>query len=242
MSAAPAPRPERVLVTGASRGIGRAVALRLASSGRLVIGVARDEERLEALRSAEPSIAVLAADLSDPVQLRSVVARGVSALGGLDALVSCASFAAHQPLHEVDEDQLAAQFAIDVRAPLILARDLAAHLREEGRPGAIVTVSSTLALQGASGTSVYSACKGALVSMTRALAVELAPDVRVSCVVPGGVDTDMVRGREEALAALHPLGRLATADEIAGAIVFALDAPFVTGSLLVIDGGLTAGR
>ena len=101
------------------------------------------------------------------------------------------------------------------------------------------------ALQGVAGTSVYAATKGAIVALARTLAIDLAPRVRVSCIAPGAVDTEMIRAprSEESLrelAALHPVGRIGTADEIAEAAEYLLEARFATGTQLVLDGGLTA--
>lgn len=234
-------RPERVIVTGASRGIGRVLAERLLAEGRRVALVARDTAALEALARGSGGRAVaIPADLADPAEVARVVPRALEALGEVDGLVACAGIAEHRPLQAIDAAQIDAHFAVNARAPLLLARDVAAHLRARASEGAIVLVASSVALGGVPGTSVYAASKGALIAATRALAVELAPAIRVACVAPGGTDTDMVRGRKEALASEHPLGRLAEPAEIAAALAFLLDAPFATGTILAIDGGQSA--
>lgn len=220
----------RVLVTGASRGIGRAVADRLAAEGRQVVAMSRRPD-------AEGPLAI-ACDLSTVEGARAAVPRAIEALGGLDAFVHCAGIADHRALADVDETQIDAHLRVHVRAPLILARDLARHLA--GRPGSIVLLASTLALQGVAGTLAYGASKGAVIAMTRTLAVELAPHVRVNCVAPGVVATDMIGARAADLAAIHPLGRVGDPDEIASTIAHVLDAGFMTGSIVTIDGGLTA--
>jgi NAD(P)-dependent dehydrogenase (short-subunit alcohol dehydrogenase family) len=253
--------PRRVLVTGASRGIGRAVAERLLNEGREVVLVARDEARLAAVAAAAPErAAVVVADLAaEP----DVVERAAAPFGGLDGLVHAAGVAPHAPLEGIEEAHLDAAHALHVRAPLRMSQALARHLREAGRPGAMVHVASTLGLRPAAGTLVYSATKAALIAMARALALELAADgIRVNAVAPGVVDTDMVRAprlapgepeprgeaREarvaaqlEALRALHPLGRLGRPGDVAEAVRYLLDADWVTGSVLTVDGGLTAG-
>ncbi|AKF05820.1 SDR family NAD(P)-dependent oxidoreductase [Sandaracinus amylolyticus] len=237
---------ESVIVTGASRGIGRATAERLIASGRRVAAVARDARALDALVAGSGGRAVaIDADLASPDALRTVVPRAIEALGDVDALVSCAGIAKHRPLAAIDEALFDEHVALNVRAPLFLSRDLARHLDARDASGAIVHLASTLALQGVAGTSVYAATKGAIVALARTLAIELAPRVRVSCIAPGAVDTEMIRAprSEESLrelAALHPVGRIGTADEIAEAAEYLLEARFATGTLLVLDGGLTA--
>ncbi len=244
-------RPERVLVTGASRGIGRALAERLIAEGRRVVAVARAPIDL----GCEVVLADLAAD-------PDVMSRACAPYGGLDALVHAAGVAPHAPLEAITDAELEAVFDLHVRAALRLTQGLAAHLRSEGRTGSIVHVASTLGLRPAAGTIAYSASKAALIALTKAAALELAPDgIRVNALAPGLVDTDMVRalrlapgepmpsGEEHArrldaqlaaMRALHPLGRLGTPEEVADAIVYLLDAAWATGSVLTIDGGLTA--
>lgn len=234
------------IVTGASRGIGRAVAERLLAEGRRVAAVARDRRALDALVASSGGRAIaIEADLASPDALRGVLPAAIEAFGEVDALVACAGVARHRPLAAVDEALFDEHFALNVRAPLLLSRDLARHLDERDAEGAIVHLASTLALQGVPHTSVYAATKGAIVALARTLAIELAPRVRVSCVAPGAVDTEMIRAprSEEALrdlAALHPVGRIGRPEEIADAVLYLLEARFATGTLLVLDGGLTA--
>lgn len=247
-------KPERVLVTGASRGIGAAVVARLVAEGRKVVAVTRAGTPLAS------GAAVVRADLAVE---SDVIERACRVHGGLDGLVHAAGVAAHAPLEAITEAQLEDVFAIHVRAALRLTQGLVAHLRESGRPGSIVHVASTLGLRPAAGTIAYSASKAAMIAMTKAAALELGPaQIRVNAVAPGLVDTDMTRtlrlapgepmptGAEhaqrleaqlEAMRALHPLGRLGTAEEVADAIVYLLDAEWATGGVLTIDGGLTAG-
>jgi NAD(P)-dependent dehydrogenase (short-subunit alcohol dehydrogenase family) len=252
----------RVLVTGASRGIGRAVVERLLERGATVAVVGRSEEALVQLARRDPSrVTVLVGDLAEPTQRRRMVERAAAELSGLDGLVGSAGIALHQRVGAIDEATIAAQLAVNLVAPLLLAQDAAAVMRAQGTGGAIVHVSSTLAVQPAPGTAVYGAAKAALNAVTRSLAGELAEDrIRVNAVLPGVVDTDMVReprlapGEEpptgatrerrvqaqlEALRELHPLGRLGKPADIADAVVHLLDAEWTTGSLMLVDGGLT---
>jgi NAD(P)-dependent dehydrogenase (short-subunit alcohol dehydrogenase family) len=161
-------------------------------------------------------------------------------------------------IEAVLEAELRAGLELNLVAPYLLAQDASAAMKEAG--GAIVLVASTLAFSPAPSTSVYSAAKGGLVALARSLAVELAPAIRVNAVAPGVIDTDMVRvprlrpgepepsgaardarvtAELEALRALHPAGRLGRPEEVAGGVLYLLDAAFVTGTVLTIDGGLT---
>jgi NAD(P)-dependent dehydrogenase (short-subunit alcohol dehydrogenase family) len=243
-----------VLVTGASRGIGRAVARRLLDEGREVVLVLRHGV------ASDLDAPVVRADLTVD---RDVVARACEPFGGLDAIVHAAGVAPHAPLEAITEAQLERVWSLHVVASLRLTQDLAAHLRAEKRPGSIVHVASTLAFRPAPTTIAYAASKAALIAMAKGAALELAPDrIRVNVVAPGIVDTDMVRalrlapgepvpqGDEharrveaqlEAMRRMHPLGRLGEPREIADAVVYLLDAEWVTGTVLTIDGGLTAG-
>ncbi len=247
-----------VIVTGATRGIGRAAVEAILAQGGRVVAVARDEDALRTLAKADPSrVRAVAADLADLDGLEAVARRAIDAFGRVDGLVNCAGIAIYEEVGAIGLASIDAQLRVNLVAPLLLSQSVAEHLR--GRGGAIVNVSSTLSERVATSTAVYAATKAALNALTRALALELAPvGVRVNAVLPGGVDTDMLRaprlrpgeslkpdelGRHvdeqlAALAALHPLGRLGTPAEVAAVIVHALDQTWQTGSLLTIDGGL----
>lgn len=225
-----------ILVAGASRGIGRAVAERLLDAGRPVVVCGRDEAALRALAAARSNAHVLAWDLARDAG--PAIEAAAALAGDLAGYVHAAGVARHAPLAEITLDELDAMHRLHVVAPLAMAQAFA----RRGRPGSIVHVSSTLGLRPARGRVAYAATKAALCSLTRSLALELADQgVRVNAVAPGVVPTDMTRGLDlDALAALHPLG-LGTPDDVARAIVFLLDAAWVTGTILTVDGGLTAG-
>lgn len=246
----------RVLVTGASRGIGRAVAERLVSAGRPVTAVARDASRLAMLDGANP----LVWDLQSPEGLVEEAWRRFGAFG---AVVHAAGLAEHRALEGITAPQLERAMGLHVAAPLQLMQAWTALLRQERMGGSAVFLSSTLASRPAPTTAVYAASKAALEAMVRVWAQELAAEgIRVNAVAPGVVDTDMVRvlrlapgepmppeperaRRIEqqlgALASLHPLGRLGTPDEVASTVVHTLDAAWMTGSVVTVDGGLSAG-
>jgi NAD(P)-dependent dehydrogenase (short-subunit alcohol dehydrogenase family) len=239
---APAPEPTmRVLVTGASGGIGRAVVKALSARGAAVLAQGRSGRALEALANEAPGTVALPCELLRPIEQRALVRDAWEILGGLDALVQCAGMAKHQPALEIDPRTLEETFALNTFVPILLAREFASTLIKHRREGAIVSVSSTLASRPAPNTLVYAASKAALDQAMRTLALELAPKaIRVSVVSPGIVATPMVGGRDAAhLLALHPIGRLGTPEEVAQAILYLLEARWATGTVLVLDGGLT---
>ena len=249
----------RVIVTGATRGIGRAVVDAILARGGRVVAIARSRAALRALEAASPErVRGIPVDLMDADRLGPVADQAVDAFGGVDGLINCAGVACYEGVGEITVGSVEAQLRVNLVAPLLLCQAVA--LRMGGRGGSIVNVSSTLSERAAALTSVYAATKAGLNALTRGLALELAPDrIRVNAVLPGGVDTDMLRAprtrpgeslepeavaaRVEAqlagLAALHPLGRLGTPEEVAEVIVAVLDREWQTGSLVTIDGGLS---
>jgi NAD(P)-dependent dehydrogenase (short-subunit alcohol dehydrogenase family) len=248
-----------VIVTGATRGIGRATVDAILARGGKVVAIARDERALGMLEaSATDRIRAVAMDLSDVARIPGAAQRATDAFGSVDGLVNCAGIARYEPVVAVGLESIEAQLRVNLIAPLLLSQAVAKHLR--GRGGSIVNVSSTLSEHVAQTAVVYAATKAALNTLTKGLALELAPaGVRVNAVLPGGVDTDMLRtprlrpgesltaeeleqrveSQLEALAALHPLGRLGKPEEVAAVIVQVLDQTWQTGSLVTIDGGLS---
>lgn len=243
------------LVTGATRGIGRAVCERLIAAGRTVIATGRDAARLAELSTQYGArVVTLEADLSAPGAWAELLDR-VERVGPLAELVSNAGVVRYAPVGSVSEADLRAQLELDFVVPYLMSQRVGGAMRARGG-GAIVHIASTLGLRPSFDTSAYAASKAALIAATQAFALELAPSVRVNAVAPGIVDTEMVRvlrqvpanedEREERLkqqldsfAQLHPLRRMGTPDEVARAVEYLLDARWVTGTVLTVDGGVS---
>jgi 3-oxoacyl-[acyl-carrier protein] reductase len=246
------------LVTGATRGIGLAVCEALLAEGRRVVASGRDGAQLMALEARHPEqLLAVRCDLAQPGAWAELLERVAGLVGAVDELVLSAGLVCYTAAGEITEAELRAQHELNFVVPFLITQQLGRQMRERGG-GAIVHLASTLGLRPARGTAAYAASKAALISATRSFALELAPEVRVNAVAPGVVDTQMVRvlrapqgdGIERAVAleaqlaqlrALHPLGRLGTPEEIAEAVLYLLDARWVTGAVLTVDGGLTAG-
>jgi len=241
------------LVTGASSGIGRAVVERLVEAGRTVIASGRNGEALDALASRYPGrVSSLPCDLAQAGQAEALCARAVRAAGALHEVVYAAGIVHYAPVGQVSEAQLRAQLEVNFVSAFMLGQRAGVQLAQQGG-GSMVFVASTLGERPAKLTSAYAASKAALIGMARAFALELAPRVRVNVVSPGIVDTPMVRvSRDGApldaagmdahlsrLSQLHPMGRLGTPEEVAASVLFALEAPWMTGSVLTIDGGVS---
>ena len=239
-----------VLVTGAARGIGAAVARRLAEEGGRVFVTDRDgteaERTAAALRQLGLEAESFACDVADRTAVEMAVAHTVAAFGSLDVLVNCAAHCSPDTLlFESDSDE---DWAVDLDITLTGAyrccRAAMPWLTAAGG-GAIVSIGSVNGLQDF-GNHAYSAAKAGLGSLTRTLAGHAAArGVRVNLVVPGTVRTSAWEGRDDELDAvrdLYPLGRVGEPEDIAAAVAFLAshDAAWITGTTLVVDGGLTA--
>ena len=235
------------LVTGASRGIGAAIARALDGAGARVALAARSRDQLEAVASELTNApVVLVTDLADPAAAAALAARALDALGRVDVLVNNAAVAHRSPTVDIDGELVDRLFAVNVRAPLLLVAALIPGMTECGG-GSIVNLSSVSGVVGTPNRAPYAATKGAIDAATRSLAIELGPaGIRVNSVAPGVVDTDLwarnklVPGVVEQVEAQTPLRRWAVPDDIADVVVFlASDAArFVTGETLSADGGM----
>jgi NAD(P)-dependent dehydrogenase (short-subunit alcohol dehydrogenase family) len=236
------------LVTGAGRGLGRAVAMRLLEHGAAVAAVDIDGEALSALAvQAGPgtSIHILPADLADAGTAESLVPLTVQAFGGIDILVNNAAILCRKPLEDVSIEDFDRVIAVNLRAPFLLARAALREMRPR-RWGRIVNVSSIAARTGGSSDVFpYAASKGGLVALTKALAKSAAPDnVLVSTVLPAGIDTPMVaQGYDteglEQIKTQIPIGRLSQPEEIAEAVLWLASeaSSYVAGASFDVNGG-----
>jgi meso-butanediol dehydrogenase / (S,S)-butanediol dehydrogenase / diacetyl reductase len=243
------------LVTGAGHGIGRATALRLALEGARVAVVDLDGEKADetasllAARGAEG--AAWRADVSDPDAVATVVDAVAARWGRIDILHSNAGVLLPGTAVDARLEDWDRTFAVNVRAMFLLARAVIPLMREAGG-GAIVNTASTAGLLGEAGIAAYCASKGAVVNLTRQLAVDFAGDgIRVNCVCPGWIDSGFnqpvlegISDEElaEAIERSVPLRRQGAPEEIAATVAFLVsdDASYLTGQAIAVDGGFTA--
>ena len=239
----------RALVTGGSRGIGAATARLLAQSGaQVVVGyrsrMADASRVVEELRAFGVRAEAFGADISTREGAESLVAETLRVFGGLDLFVGNAGIwpAEEVPLTEMDDDRWLRTIRENMDSIFYTTRAVAGAMSDRGR---IVLVSSTAGQRGEAMHADYAATKGAVISFTKSLAVELAPrGITVNAIAPGWVDTDMVaepmagEGRAK-IASSIPLGRIASADDIAGPILFLCSplARHITGEILNVNGG-----
>jgi NAD(P)-dependent dehydrogenase (short-subunit alcohol dehydrogenase family) len=229
------------IVTGAARGIGRAIALHLLDHGWRVGVVDLPGPALaRAYVRHGRAVVQIAGDVADEQTAPRAVAAVTSQFGRLDALVSNAGIMVRKPLRQLTPDDWHKVLNTNLTAAFLLARAAEKPLRAAS--GAIVTIASTRALMSEPDTESYSASKGGLLALTHALAISLGPDIRVNCVSPGWIVTD----REEKLRRKdhlqHPVGRAGKPEDIAEIVAFLLDrerSGFVTGANFVVDGGMT---
>jgi len=233
------------LVTGGARRVGAAIARRLHAAGAAVLLHYRDSEsdaaKLEAeLNAARPkSAARVKAELLAPIAPRALVAAARDAFGGLDILVNNASSFFPVPVGRIESSHWEELVGSNLRAPLFICQEAAPELAR--RSGAIVNIVDIHAERPLKGYPVYSIAKAGLAAMTRSLALELAPAVRVNGVAPGAIawpdDGQFDPSERERIVATTPLQRVGSPDDIAQAVHFLACASYVTGQILAVDGG-----
>lgn len=237
------------IVTGASRGVGRATALRLAEGGANVIVnyLANDHEGFETVRMCQERGAEsfpVKGDVSDFLQAKRVASKAVEAFGGIDLLVLNAGIWEGAPIEEMTEETWNRVLNTNLKSAWAMAKACVPEMKKR-ESGAIVLVSSTAGQRGEANYSNYAASKGGQISFTKALAAELCPKIRVNCVAPGWIETAMVRPafedeeyKRQVIESI-PLKRIAMTDDVALSICFLLSdwARHITGEILNINGG-----
>ena len=237
-----------VLITGASRGIGRACALAFAKAGYRVAvhynhSAAQAETLVQQLRETGCDAACFRADIADSAQVNELVQQATAFLGHIDVLVCSAGIALQQLFTDTTDLQWRELMGADLDGVFYACRGVLPGMIARGS-GRIITVSSVWGVQGASCEVAYSAAKAGVIGLTKALAKEVGPSgITVNCVAPGVIDTDMCAcfdaDTKAALAEETPLGRLGTPEDVAESILFLASpaAGFITGQVLGVDGG-----
>ncbi|HEX7250778.1 MAG TPA: pteridine reductase [Burkholderiales bacterium] len=233
------------LVTGGARRVGATIARRLHAAGASVLlhyrDSAADADALASdLNGVRPkSAATVKAELLAPIAPRALVAAALDRFGGLDVLVNNASAFFPVAMGSIEASHWEELVGSNLRAPLFICQEAAPHLKKAR--GAIVNIVDIHADRPLKGYPVYSVAKGGLAALTRSLAIELAPEVRVNGVAPGAIawpeDGQFDPAERDRIVATTPLARMGTPGDIAQAVHFLACAPYVTGQILAVDGG-----
>jgi NAD(P)-dependent dehydrogenase (short-subunit alcohol dehydrogenase family) len=240
------------LVTGASSGIGAATAIAFAEAGWEVMAAGRDEGRLEEVADVSDRIAIWTGDLTESDDCEELIADTIDEFGSLDCLVNSAGVIVRANVADTSDEDWRFTMGINVDAPFYLSRAALPHLLQT--TGSIVNIASDWGLKGGDRAAAYCASKGAIVQLTRAMAIDHARDgLRVNAVCPGDIDTPMLTNEaddkdidlEDFLAQAaeeSPNGRIGTPEEVAALILFLASdaATHITGSAIPIDGGGSA--
>jgi 3-oxoacyl-[acyl-carrier protein] reductase len=239
------------LVTGASRGIGRAIALALAQAGADVLVNCREREdaATEVVRQIEAlggrALAVRA-DVTAREQVRAMVSRAVESLGAIDILVNNAGFLQQKPFTDITDEDWDRVLAVNLKGVFLCSQEVLPAMRSRGS-GRIVNMASSGGQLGGTLAPHYAASKAGVISLTRSLARLAAPDVAVNCIAPGLIDTEMTQAEMASKAGAEklrqiPLGRIGAAEDVAASVVFlAASAPYITGQTINVNGGLYLG-
>ena len=246
-----------VVVTGAASGIGRGTALLFAREGARVALIDLDAAGLDRaadeVSRAGGSCLCVDCDVASGVEADAAISRIISAWGKVDGIVTAAAISVGKTITETSEEAWDRVFAVNVKGTFLWLRAVVPHMVANGG-GAIVTIASQLALAGGRGSAAYVASKGAVISLTRSVALDYAPNgIRANVILPGAIATPMLErsfarhadpdGARRTARGRHPAGRFGTVEEVARAALFLIsdDATFTTGAQLSVDGGWLIG-
>jgi len=240
------------IVTGASSGIGAAIAIAFAEAGWEVMAAGRDEGRLEEVADVSDSIATWTGDLSEADDCEELIVDTIDEFGHIDCLVNCAGIIVRCSAADTSDEEWRQTMAINLDAPFFLSRAALPFLLQA--TGSIINIASDWGLKGGQRAAAYCASKGAIVQLTRAMALDHAAEgLRVNAVCPGEIDTPMLVREAEVesddlddylaqLADESPNGRIGTPEEVAALVLFLASeaATHITGTAIPIDGGASA--
>ncbi|PFA63103.1 3-ketoacyl-ACP reductase [Bacillus sp. AFS015802] len=238
-----------MIITGGGTGIGRATALKLAAAGaKVVVNYSRSEtEATDVVRSIQQlggTAAAIQANVGIEAEVENLVTETLGTFGKVDGLVNNASITAHISMDDLDSvssDVWDTLFNVNVKGMFHCIKAVAPHMKKQSS-GVIVNMGSVAGVTGIGSSIPYAATKSAIHTMTRSLAIALAPHIRVNCISPGAVDTRWWEGNHDMmhqLAGTLPLMRISTPDDIADAILFQLTQDSLTGQVMIVDNGQT---
>jgi NAD(P)-dependent dehydrogenase (short-subunit alcohol dehydrogenase family) len=241
------------VITGAGSGIGQASAWAMAREGASVAILDSNEEAgrqtASELTAQKRDAAFFSVDVSSEEQVRAAISQIINRFGRIDILHNNAGIAVRHPVAEQDEQGWQTCMDVNLKGVFLCAKHAIPHMLERG--GSIVNTASVTGIVGVRNRAAYSATKGAVVALTRNMALDYAQyQIRVNCVCPGFIRTPMAKAlladpsKEKRLVDTHPLGRLGTAEDVANAVLFLVSdlASWITGHALVVDGGFAAGK
>jgi 2-deoxy-D-gluconate 3-dehydrogenase len=243
-----------ILVTGASRGIGREVAISCAKSGANIALCGRNEEGLKSVKKEIDKVGVnseyVIADMSNVEQIRKMVKDTINYFGKIDVLINNAAICIRENVVDVTEESFDNQISINLRGVFFAAQAMCKYLIENKRKGKIINISSEVGIIGVGTYAVYSATKGGVIAMTRSLAAEMGKfNIQVNAVCPGSTATEMnlkgkTKEREKEELSRIVFGRIAKPVEIAAGVIYLASdySEMITGQVLSIDGGSTSTR
>ncbi|GIO91605.1 MULTISPECIES: SDR family NAD(P)-dependent oxidoreductase [Paenibacillus] len=235
-----------VIITGAANGIGRGLAEAYASRGAQVvlsdINETRGEETAAALREQGFTALFVPCDVRKEEDIRHLMNEAVKQFGGIDILINNAGVSRFKSPFDLTVQDWEDVLNTNARSCFLATREAAVHIRKSGRGGAVVNLSSTRSMMSEPNSEAYAASKGAIVALTHAMAVSLGPErIRVNCISPGWIETGSYKELRPEDHSQHPAGRVGVPSDIAKACFYLTDPEndFVTGTHLVVDGGMT---